>query len=167
MVGYIHRLTIQGRSVTLSWVGKVNVIPARVYAVAFVSPDEILLDSDGPEDPHRWMPGGGMEPGETPEDALARELLEEADATIVAMEELGSQRMDGSQAGQEYHRYYWCRVTPAGQLFPRSETTLRHIISPEEFLDTLEWGHSDPKAPMLFERALKVERRYNELYGLV
>lgn len=76
------------------------------------------------------------------------------------MEQLGSQRLDDPQAGQEYHRFYWCRVTLAQQDFSRAESTLRHIISPTHFLDTLEWGRSDPKASLLLESALEAEGRY-------
>ena len=64
------------------------------------------------------------------------------------------------RAGEEFHRYYWCRVTLADQVFPRTESTLRHIVSPADFLDTLEWGRKDPKAPRLRELALDAERRY-------
>lgn len=88
---YTHRLNLQGREVTLTWVGQIASEPARVYGLAFTSQHEILLVSGGSDDPYRWLPGGGIEHGET----------------------------------------------PAG------------------FLDTLEWGHSDPKAAMLLELELK------------
>jgi ADP-ribose pyrophosphatase YjhB (NUDIX family) len=119
MTQYVHPLAIEGRVVTLSWVGRLKVEPARVYAMAFVSKDEMLLVSGGPKDPHRWLPGGGIEAGETPEQALRRELIEEADASIVALKELGSSCMDDPQSGREYHRVYWCRITLADQVFPR------------------------------------------------
>jgi len=135
---YGHILRLQEKDVTLSWVGQISADPARVYAVAFTSPNEIVLDSGGPYDPYRWIPRGGIEPGETPEQALRRELREEADAAIEAKENLGSQHMVDSQGRREYHRYYWCLVMLTTQTFPTVESTLRHIIAPDAFLDTLQ-----------------------------
>ena len=71
---YIHHLKLDGKDVTLTWVGRTCAVPARVYALAFTSPREMLLVSGGPGDPDRWLPGGGVEPGETAEEALRREL---------------------------------------------------------------------------------------------
>ena len=156
----VHHLEVDDRVVTLSWAGQIDVVPARVYAMAFPSEAEILLVSGGPGDPDRWLPGGGMEAGETPEAALRRELLEEADASIVALQELGSCRWDDPKYGLEYHRWYWCRVMLADQVFPRAESTLRHVVSPEDFLDRLKWGHSDPKAALLLRLALEAESKY-------
>jgi hypothetical protein len=51
-------------------------------------------------------------------------------------------------------------VTLADQVGPRPESTLRHVISPADFLDTLFWGRYDPKAAMLLERALELEREH-------
>ena len=146
----------------MTWVGQTSVVPARVYALAFTSKHEMLLVSGGPDDPYRWLPGGGIELGETPEQALRRELFEEADAAVEALEYLGSQRLDDAEGWQEYQNFYWCRVTLGPQAAIRSETTLRHLVSPADFLDTLEWGHSDPKAAMLLERALAVEQKYRD-----
>jgi ADP-ribose pyrophosphatase YjhB (NUDIX family) len=160
MTEYVHGLELAGQAVTLTWAGPANAAPARVYALAFTAGHELLLVSGGDADPDRWLPGGGVEPGEDPQEALRRELLEEADATVEALEALGSQRLDRSDGRQEFHRFYWARVTLAQQALPRAESTLRHLVAPADFLDTLQWGRGDPKAAMLLERALEVERRY-------
>lgn len=144
----------------MTWIGDTTETPARVYAMAFASRDEILLVSGGPDDPDRWLPGGGIERGETSEGALRRELLEEADATIEALAYLGSQRLDDAEGWQEYQHFYWCHVTLAPQARVRMEATLRHLISPTDFLDSLQWVRSDPKAAMLLERALELEQKY-------
>ena len=159
-MSYVHHLQLGGVDATLTWIGHSRIEPARVYALAFVSPDEILLVSGGPGDPDRWLPGGGVEPGETAEEALRRELVEEADAAVVALEDLGSQRLDDPEGRQKVHRFYWCRVTLAPQGSDKPESTLRHVIPAADLLDTLQWGRTDPKAPMLLERALEAERRY-------
>ena len=110
--------------------------------------------------------GTGRDPGRLdPPGSLKKYVDDEgyslsSDATVVALEELGSQRLDDPQTGCEYHRFYWCRVTLADQVFPRAESTLRHVVSPTDFLDALQWGRSDPKAPILLELALQAERRF-------
>ena len=58
---YRHKINLQGREVTMTWVGHIAVNPARVYALAFTSEHEILLVSGGPDDPCRWLPGGGRD----------------------------------------------------------------------------------------------------------
>ena len=159
---YRHKINLQGKDITLTWVGQITAAPARVYALAFVSKQELLLVSGGTNDPYRWLPGGGVEPGETPEQALRRELLEEADALIAALEYLGSQRLDDGEGWHEYQHFYWCHVILTSQAPVRAESTIRHLVSTAHFLDMLEWGYSDPKAAMLLERALECERKYHE-----
>ena len=156
----VHHWEHQGRTTTFTWVGDAIVTPSRVYALAFTPVGEMLLVSGAPEDPELWLPGGGIEPGEAPEEALARELHEEAAATVHALQPLGSQRLDDPAVGSEFHTFYWCRITLADEYLPHHEVTQRHVVRPEDFLDRLFWGRRDPKGVMLLDRALALEREH-------
>jgi ADP-ribose pyrophosphatase YjhB (NUDIX family) len=100
----------------------------------------MLLVRANPEDPGWCLPGGGVKPGETTQEALKSELREEADAVILAVEELGLQRRDGVQVERAYHRYYWCRIG-LGAVWPDTQVPQRRLlILADDFLDTLCWG---------------------------
>lgn len=157
---FVHTWDRGDQIITFTWLGDADVRPSRVYALAFVSGEQMLLVSGGAADPRRWLPGGGVEDGETPRQALHRELLEEAGATVLAAERIGAQRVDEQRCPPQYNAFYWCRVTLADHFVPGAETTARHLVSPADFLDTLFWGRLDPKAPLLLQRALALERAY-------
>ena len=154
----VHQWHHNGRTITFTWVGDAAVTPARIYALAFTPDGKLLLVGDDSEHPRFWLPGGGIEQGETPEAALVRELAEEAAATIHAMRPLGAQRVDDPATGSEHHAFYWCRITLAGEFAPAHEITQRRLVLPEAFLDMLFWGRDDPKAALLLERALEAEQ---------
>ena len=156
----VHTIVQDGRVVTFTWVGEVEVTPARVYAVAFTADGSVLLVSGAPGDDCCFAPGGGVEGDETPEAALRRELWEEAAATIHALQRIGSQRIDDPSKGTGYHSFYWCRVTVAEASVPTELD--RFLVRPEAFLDTLTWGRTDPTAETLFDRALELEKRYRQ-----
>ncbi|MGI6543452.1 MAG: NUDIX hydrolase [Limnochordia bacterium] len=154
---YVHQWEYQGRLITFSWMGKAAVVPSRAYAFAFTSEGRMLLVGGGSDAPSYWLPGGGIEAGETPEAALARELREEAAATVRSMKYIGAQKM--AELGTcEYHAFYWCRITLAEEFVPQFEVGERRLVAPEDFLDALFWGRTDPKAAMLLEKALEIDR---------
>jgi hypothetical protein len=50
-------------------------------------------------------------------------------------------------------------VTLADEYLPAHEIAQRRLVTPDRFLDALFWGRADPKAAMLLDRALEIERR--------
>ena len=79
MSEFVHKWKYDDGIITFSWLDNVNVKPNRVYAFAFTSERMMLLVTDPKWDPACWLPGGGIEDDESPEQALARELLEDID----------------------------------------------------------------------------------------
>ena len=156
-----HRWEHHGQVTVFTWVGDQDVPITRVYALAFTPEGKMLLVGDGSGDPGYWLPGGGIEGDETPEHALARELDEEAAATVLDTERLGAQRSDDPTGRHYYQAFYWCRVTLAEEFVPKHEVQERKLVAPEDFLDTLFWGRQDPKGAMLLERALEQERLHS------
>lgn len=147
----------EGRIITFSWVGDTPVPLRRVYALAFTETGEMLLVGD--DSGTYWLPGGGVEAGETATEALERELLEEAAATIRDLHYLGAQCVDDPLKPSEHHGFYGCRVQLADNYAPTFEITARLLIPPDRFLDTLFWGRDDPKAALLLEKALTLNMR--------
>lgn len=155
----VSHWTSNDRTITFTWLGNVAVEPARVYALAFTLDGKLLLVSSGPDDHQYWLPGGGVEAGETPTAALVRELLEEAAATVHTSKPIGVQHVTDTAGANEYHAFYWCRITLDDVFTPQHEIGVRKLVAPGAFLDTLFWGHTDPKGRILLDLALQLERQ--------
>jgi ADP-ribose pyrophosphatase YjhB (NUDIX family) len=160
MPAFTHKWEHNGVVVTFSWLGDAQVKPDRAYAFAFTSDGKMLLVTDPQWAPAGWLPGGGIENGETPEQALARELSEEANAIVHQSVKIGVQRADASTGMRSFHAFYWCRVTLGSDFSPQHEISERFLVMPDELLDKLFWGRMDPKAPLLLDRALEIEQNY-------
>jgi ADP-ribose pyrophosphatase YjhB (NUDIX family) len=157
-----HRWDYQGRTITFTWLGEVDVVSCRVYGLAYTTDARMLLVGGGPGDLDWWLPGGGVEDGETPEEALGRELEEEAAAAVEGTAFLGVQRVEDDAGACEHHSFYWCRITLSEDFRPRHEVTKRKLVDPSDFLDGLFWGRTDPKAALLLAKSLEIDRRYRD-----
>lgn len=89
--------------------------------------------------------GGGGEPGETLEDCLVREVMEEGCARVVENLYIGCQRVDDPEYPAGPWRYYQARFRARVEL-----------VRPEDFLRTPSWG-SAPSAAIILKEGLKVE----------
>jgi ADP-ribose pyrophosphatase YjhB (NUDIX family) len=103
------------------------------------------------------LPGGRPESGETLEQALAREVREEACARVMGSRYIGCQRveeLDGDRLAY-YQTRFWARVE-LDEFRPEHEMSARRLVAPEEFRATLFWG-AEVTAGLILERGLAIE----------
>jgi ADP-ribose pyrophosphatase YjhB (NUDIX family) len=106
----------------------------QVYGVVFNDQGEILLIQ---EKGHWKIPGGTPEAGETPQQTLERELMEEADVTVQNIQLLGVQQVDWpgnthTAEGERFYQYrYICQVKELQQSTPDPD---EGIIHPRKFV---------------------------------
>jgi NADH pyrophosphatase NudC (nudix superfamily) len=159
----------QGRRVTFTWFDP----PFRpepphsnqAYGICFTGAGLIVLGACEADGEQYWnLLGGGVEPGETLEDCLVREVREEGCARVVDSRYIGCQRVDdpGHAAGpwRYYQTRFWARV----ELLPwnpQHEVSERRLVRPEGFLQALSWG-SAPSAAIILEEGLKVEAAHRK-----
>lgn len=159
MTNLVYEWEQDGLKITFRWLGDVDVHVEGVYALPFTSDGRILLVTNDDWKPKCWLPGGGVLEGETPEQALDRELSE-AGATLDQHQKLGVQQSTDSSGLVEHQVFFWCRVSINSNFVPRKPGLECHLVEPDRFLDTLYWGRADPKAPMLLEEALRLQEGY-------
>jgi 8-oxo-dGTP pyrophosphatase MutT (NUDIX family) len=134
----------------------------RAEAAAFTEDSRLVAVAEG-DDRFTWwsFPGGRREPGESLEDTLRRELLEEACAQVKLSECVGFQRfthLNGERAGGvTTDAMFWARVE-ARPFEPQFETRARRELSLGAARDLRLWAN--PITQRLLTRAADAERRH-------
>ena len=94
------------------------------------------------------FPGGKIEPGESPEEALLREIREELDARIVVESLVTTVEWDYPKFHLTMH-CYWCRVE-SGTLTLKEHDAARWLASNE--LESVKWLPADLQVNEILQR---------------
>ena len=157
----------QGRRYRIAWFDPPFQPPledtTQALGICFTADHRIVLVTWNGE--HWSLPGGSLEPGETLEQALTREVREEACARAVDSRYIGCQRVEelDSDRPAYYQTRFWARVE-LDEFRPEHEMTGRRLVAPEEFRATLFWG-AEVTAGLILERGLAIESGDVELLG--
>lgn len=108
-----------------------------------------------------WAPpGGGVEKGETPEQAIIREVLEETNMKVLKHAFLGYQDIYES-GGVVTQTRSVCLVEPYGDFIsdPDGDITEMQLINPREYKTYFNWGVIGER---LMERALTLKKKLEQ-----
>ncbi|MBM3604119.1 MAG: NUDIX hydrolase [Alphaproteobacteria bacterium] len=110
------------------------------YAILWRDGRVLLTHQDGPE-PEFQLPGGGIDPGESPQMALHREVAEETGWSIGTPRWLGSYRRFCFMPDYDLYAEKLCQVWMARPILHRSHPTepghSAHWMAPAEALEVL------------------------------
>ena len=125
----------------------------RIEVVAAIIHDgdgRIFATQRGYGDWKGWweFPGGKIEPGESPEEALLREIREELDARIVVESLVTTVEWDYPKFHLTMH-CYWCHVE-SGTLTLKEHEAARWLASNE--LESVKWLPADMQVNEILQR---------------
>jgi len=140
-----EKSSFAGRDLTMTWQAT-SVLPAdvkisQVSAFCLDDNNQVLIIKNE----HGWgLPGGHPEDGETIDETLAREIQEEAGATIKSSKLIGYVEVDDPKnEGREGKKYlqlrFFCRLDKIYDFTAEFETSERNFIKPEELPQFISW----------------------------
>jgi len=106
-----------------------------------------------------WMPpGGGIEPGESYEEAVVREVREETNMKVLRQELIGYQDIYEPERVIRQTRSF-CLVEPYGDFAsdPDGEVTEIKLIDPKDYKQYFDWGEIGER---IMKRALTMMDNY-------
>ncbi len=127
----------------------------QVYGVAFCG-DEIVIGFGGNK--NAWgLIGGTIEPGETFEQTLAREIKEESNMEVLSALPIGYQKVTDTRDGKHYFQLrYACTVRPFGPFTGDPDHGIKEIklINPKEYKKYFDW---DTIGERIISRAIELK----------
>ena len=154
-----------GIEVTMTWIldsdlDKYTPV-TQIYGIIFNDKGEILVSRETPDS--KWQISGGKpEKGETNEEAVRRELLEEVDVKAGTVYSLGAQRTEipNNPNKNEGDLFYQLRyVVELGELLPqtpdpdRGNVWERMFVPAEKITEYIKWGEV---GNAMFDDAIKL-----------
>lgn len=107
------------------------------------------------------LPGGAIEPGETYEEAIIREVKEETNMKVLHQELIGYQDIYEQDRTVRQTRSF-CIVEPYGDFVsdPDGDITEIKLIDPKDFKQYIDWKKIGDR---ILERALEMLNKYNTI----
>lgn len=142
-----------GTTISLTWLRLDELTPeykpiTQVYGICFNDRGEILVGRERPTD--KWqIPGGKPETSESPEQALARELIEEVSVKVKNYHLLGAQLVEfpnnpnKTEGDMFYQVRYICDIEELLPQVPdpdRGNLWERIFIPAEKITEYVKWG---------------------------
>jgi 8-oxo-dGTP pyrophosphatase MutT (NUDIX family) len=112
--------------------------PHGASGICLTSDDELVLVSD--DESKWWLPGGRTEEGESWEQTLRREMLEEANAEVIEARLLGFIRaecLSGHEKGLVLVRSMWKASVVLADWNPQFEIPYRRVVPADEWVPNL------------------------------
>jgi 8-oxo-dGTP diphosphatase len=132
-------------------------------AIIIFSPDKILLIKRAtvPFKGYWALPGGRVDPGETVEQTIVREVKEETGLDVAVVSKIGEYHEQGVQDGVEYNYYPACfLVKTIGGEIKKQESEIEEIklFSLNEIPEILAFEHAKMIKDYVTARQINVER---------
>ncbi|MBY0328781.1 NUDIX hydrolase [Patescibacteria group bacterium] len=112
----------------------------HIHAYCFCGDKLVVCRDDGKG--YWTFPGGGIEPGESVEEAVIREVHEESNMRVIKQQLIGYQEIEESTGKLTRQTRSVCIVEPYGEFLgdPDGDITAIKLIDPSDYNQYVDWG---------------------------